>query len=168
MNSASAASAPTGPRNFAPMHTVMLTTFGPGMNWQKLSRSAKSRSLSQRRSSTMMRRTQTIGPPNPYIDVLRNAINSAPSVTGGVAPGDSLSAPGGGEGWGEVGDSIGVGPTSPFPLLHNGSPPSPPFRAERAIFAAPIVQWLSSAKRLLERGPHGALRVYRVVDRRHH
>ena len=81
------ASAPAGPRNLAPTHTVILTTFGPGMNWQKLRMSAKSRSFNQRRSSTMMRRTQTIGPPNPASDTCRNTTNSAGRVmrAGGLA-----------------------------------------------------------------------------------
>jgi hypothetical protein len=57
-----AAIAPINPHNFAPAQTAMPTTFGPGMNRQRLRMSANSSSVSHLPCSTVMRRIQ-MGPP---------------------------------------------------------------------------------------------------------
>src|SRR5882724_7831014 len=65
----------------------------------------------------------------------RPAASGSGTAAGGLSA-LSLSAPGGGEGRGEVGDPVAEPtevPTSPSPSLpRGGSPPSPPNRAERA------------------------------------
>ena len=76
-----AAIAPINPRNFAPTQTATPTTFGPGMNWQRLRMSANSSSLIQRRCSTVIRRAQTSPPPKLQSETLRNAMNSEASAT---------------------------------------------------------------------------------------
>jgi hypothetical protein len=75
----SAAIVPIAPRSFAPTQTAMPTIFGPGMNWQRLTTSANSPSLIQRRFSTAIRRAQTIPPPPPIpqSETVRNAVKSA-------------------------------------------------------------------------------------------
>src|SRR5262245_14205795 len=82
-NPATAASVPRAPRSLAPVHTAMPMMFGPGMNWQRLTMSANSCSLSHWRCSTPMRRAQTRPPPPPMpnSETLRNATNKAPSGT---------------------------------------------------------------------------------------
>src|SRR5215831_1722080 len=72
-----AAIVPTPPRTFAPMQTAMPMMFGPGMNWQRLTMSANSLSLIQRRFSTAIRRAQTIPPLKPQSETIRNAVNKA-------------------------------------------------------------------------------------------
>ena len=53
----------------------------------------------------------------------------------GVRAGNSLSAPGGGEGWGEVGDSRALADTHlTLPLLRNGPLPLPP-EGRRGVFS---------------------------------
>src|SRR5215472_16982137 len=72
-----AAIVPTPPRTFAPMQTAMPMMFGPGMNWQRLTMSANSLSLIQRRFSTAIRRAQTIPALKPQSETIRNAVNKA-------------------------------------------------------------------------------------------
>ena len=62
---AEAQSAPDSPWKRRPIITAALPTLGPGSTWPRPSTSAYSRSVSQRRSSTMMRRAQAATPPKP-------------------------------------------------------------------------------------------------------
>ena len=65
-------------RIFAPTQTAMPTMLGPGINWQRLTISANSLSVSQRRFSTATRRAQTTPPPpTPHSETARNAVNKA-------------------------------------------------------------------------------------------
>jgi hypothetical protein len=63
------------------MHTAMPTMFGPGMNWQRLTMSANSCSLNQRRCSTAMRRAKARPPPKPQSETVRSAMKSAAMAT---------------------------------------------------------------------------------------
>src|SRR5229473_4309673 len=154
------------------MHTVMLTTLGPGRNWQRLRMSANSGSLSQPRRWTMMRRAQTIGPPKPNSETSRKARNNADRVMRAGCPSNSPSARlgplGGGEGWGAVGGSAGVGPTSPFPSHMRWVPSLSALKGGEGNSRRVDFQVPGSGKGALERRPYRALRVHRVVDRRHH
>jgi hypothetical protein len=80
MKPAMPASAPAGPRSRDPTQTAIPTMFGPGMNWQRLSTSAKSSSPSQRRCSTTRRRAKTMPPPPP---TLNNATFKKPRNSAG-------------------------------------------------------------------------------------
>src|SRR6516225_5034534 len=86
---ATAAMVPIVPRILAPTQTAIPTMFGPGMNWQRLTMSANSRSLIQRRVSTAMRRAQTIPPPppTPQSETIRKAVNKALRGTAGSSSG---------------------------------------------------------------------------------
>src|SRR5262249_41274050 len=59
----------------APMQTAMPMMFGPGMNWQRLTMSANSLSLIQRRFFTAIRRAPTIPALKPPSETIRNAVN---------------------------------------------------------------------------------------------
>jgi GTP-binding protein YchF len=73
----SAAAVPITPRVFAPTQTAMPMMFGPGMHWQRVTISANSSLLSQRRVSTRMRRAQTSPtPPTPQSAIIRNALKT--------------------------------------------------------------------------------------------
>src|SRR6516225_7253440 len=74
-----AASAPSAPRSFVPVQPAIPMIFGPGRNWHRLTISRNSASLSQPRCSTAMRRAQTIPPPKPNTDTVKNALAMAPS-----------------------------------------------------------------------------------------
>jgi hypothetical protein len=76
-----AAIAPLNPRNLAPTQTAMPTTFGPGMNWQRLKTSVNSSSSNQWFCSTAIRRAQTSPPPKLQSETLRNPMNNAASAT---------------------------------------------------------------------------------------
>src|SRR5690348_18497869 len=70
------------------MITETLTMFGPGRNCESESTSRNSPSVSQRRSSTIMRRANGMTPPKPERPTLRKPKNSVPRVrrrTGGAA-----------------------------------------------------------------------------------
>src|SRR5258708_7090265 len=137
------------------MQTVTLTTLGPGRNWQKLRISANSASPSQPRSSTMMRRAPTIGPPKPHIDTFRKAPNSAPQVV---------------RGWGSVSfraaDSGASLPRFP-PPESRGATVQPRGSDEWVQRSRPVDGW-GLDEGALEGRPHRALRVHCIVDQRHH
>src|ERR1051325_5442154 len=140
------------------MQTVTLTTFGPGRNWQKLRTPANSASPNQPRSSTMMRRAQTIGPPKPYIENFRKGPKSAPQGSRGGLASMSCRA-----------DNF---PDASLPCSgrHPGEGRNPPFKRRCDCRVGPGFRRDDGSTReaALEGGPHRALRVHRIGGQRHH
>ena len=60
---ATAAAAPRTPQKPWPTMMAVFIALGPGSTWPRPSRSANSRSVSQPRFSTSMRRAQALAPP---------------------------------------------------------------------------------------------------------
>ena len=87
-----AATDPDGPRKRLPTMIDRLTMFGPGRNCDSDSTSMNSRSLSQRRCSTSMRRANGNTPPNPCMPTIRKPRNSARREGGGGGAGSALIA----------------------------------------------------------------------------
>src|SRR6185503_8993404 len=81
-----AASDPERPRKRLPTMIETLTMFGPGRNCDSESTSMNSRSLSQRRCSTSIRRANGSTPPKPCMPTIRKPTNSA-RREGGTAAG---------------------------------------------------------------------------------
>ena len=89
----SASAAPGAPPMREPNTTAKLTMFGPGRNWQSENAALNSSAVTQRRSSTTMRRANGNTPPKPEIDATAKARKSSDRPGGcGAAGGPTASS----------------------------------------------------------------------------